>query len=135
MLQQPWTCKEIDDVENSPYLAFHWISVDLAHVHPSVFLMDIFDVEVPYGVINVWHGNTWIMDNHVVVYRLDCFCICFYPANLKKLIKKLRQNSEERNALAHQNSVVHLSHIANQRKVSFNIIHKVNIKESFFRSL
>lgn len=97
-----WSC---------PHLALHGVGVDLTHVHASVLLVDILHVQVPRGVVTVWHGNTWVVGDHVVMYRLNRFRICLHPTNLNKLRKQKSMQNTEEDRSWHQNSIMLWFHI------------------------
>lgn len=72
----------------STYLTFHGIRVNLTHILSSVLLLDAAYVQIPRGVIVMGHGYTWIMRDHVIVYRLNRLSVRLHPANLKHTVSK-----------------------------------------------
>ena len=69
---------------NISSLAPHRVGIDLAHVPPTVNLLYVGDVQLPFLVLPVGEGNPLVSCDDAVVDGEDSLCVHTHPSNLAK---------------------------------------------------
>jgi len=71
------------------YLAYHWISIYLAHIITSVILLHTINMKQPCFLIVVWHGKPGYFHNHMFVNSEQHLATNMDPRHLKTKEKQI----------------------------------------------